>query len=233
VAKEDFCFTYYDGDALRDMSHMNRLERGAYNDLVLQQRKFGWLTIEQIKKILGRDFDEVWPSVNLVLVFSEAEQKYYIDWLAKSIEKMRTHAKHQSDRGKKNRKQAEDEPNINQTETESKPNTNLKGDGNGDGNSSALKIIKESSLEKIEERLKEVYTDHNSGDLKMAYRDVDVDEQWPKFQVKVRVSPDCYSLHSTEGLRMAFQRHLEGATKKSKNNPKGISKDKLEQFRKK
>ena len=56
MAKEDFCFTYYDGDAARDTTHMNRIERGAYHDLIISQRKFGHLTIDQVKKILGRDF---------------------------------------------------------------------------------------------------------------------------------------------------------------------------------
>jgi hypothetical protein len=101
MAKEDFCFTYYDGDALRDMSHMNRLERGAYNDIVLQQRKFGWLTLEQIKKILGKDFNEVWESVSLILVLDEIDKKYYVDWLHKSVVQMRAHSKHQAEKGAK------------------------------------------------------------------------------------------------------------------------------------
>jgi hypothetical protein len=136
MAKEDFCFTYYDGDALRDMSHMNRLERGCYNDIVLQQRKFGRLTIDQIKKILGKDFEECWPSVNLVLIFEG--DKYFIEWLEKSILKMRANAKHQSENGKKGgRKKAKSNPNGSQlspnqnpTSTESKPLED--GDGNED-----------------------------------------------------------------------------------------------------
>lgn len=99
MAKEDFCFTYYDGDALRDMSHMNRLERGAYNDLVLQIRKFGHITLDQIKKCLGKDFETCWESVELVLKKDE-EGKFFIEWLDVSIKKMRAHAQHQSDKGK-------------------------------------------------------------------------------------------------------------------------------------
>lgn len=113
MAKEDFCFTYYDGDALRDMSHMNRLERGAYNDLVLQQRKFGRMTLEQIKKILGKDFDECWPSVNLVLIFEDG--KYFIEWLEKSIVKMKKHSK----------KQSENVTKRYQTSTKRKPKTKV------------------------------------------------------------------------------------------------------------
>jgi hypothetical protein len=183
MAKEDFCFTYYDGDALRDMSHMNRLERGGYNDIVLQQRKFGWLTIDQIKKILGKDFDEIWPSVNLVLIFDEIEKKYYVDWLHKSVQKMRTHSKLQSERAKNSRKKAEQEPNGNQTEAEPMPQASLKEDGNGDGYVIGIENIK-VSREKIEESIftDEVFIEQ----LKLAHRGKDLR----------RAFAECYLHHS-------------------------------------
>ncbi len=61
MAKEDFCFTYYDGDAARDMAHMNRLERGAYTDVIISQRKITgilhWIRLrrssEEISQIAG------------------------------------------------------------------------------------------------------------------------------------------------------------------------------------
>jgi hypothetical protein len=99
MAKEDFCFTYYDGDALRDMSHMDRLERGAYNDVVLQQRKFGRMTLDQIKKFLGKDFMTCWPAIELIIKFEDG--KYWIEWVENSIIQMRAHAKKQSDKGVK------------------------------------------------------------------------------------------------------------------------------------
>ncbi|MEO6548286.1 MAG: hypothetical protein ABIN94_09810, partial [Ferruginibacter sp.] len=68
MAKEDFCFNYYDGDAARDMAHMNRLERGAYSDLVMSQRKFGHLGMHLIKKTLGHDFNDVWEAIEVVLI---------------------------------------------------------------------------------------------------------------------------------------------------------------------
>lgn len=84
MAKEDFCFTYYDGDAARDMSHMNRIERGAYHDIIISQRKFGHLTLDQCRKILSKDFDACWPSIELILNVDE-DGKYYIEWLHNSI----------------------------------------------------------------------------------------------------------------------------------------------------
>jgi hypothetical protein len=86
MAKSDFCFTYYDGDAARDMAHMNRLERGAYTDIMISQRKFGHLTLDQIKKILGKDFEECFPAVELVLQVDN-DGKFFIEWVDTSTNK--------------------------------------------------------------------------------------------------------------------------------------------------
>ena len=66
----------------------------------------------------------------------------------------------------------------------------------------------------LEENLKAVYTDQHREDLIMTFRDIDVDDQWQKFQVKVRGSPKFYRLHNSDGLRLAFNRHLQTAPKK-------------------
>lgn len=94
MAKEDFCFTYYDGDAARDKAHMNRLERGAYDDLISAQRKRGHLSIDDIKKVLSSDFSACWPSLEWVLKTDPAG-KYFIEWVDMSIEKMRRHSEKQ------------------------------------------------------------------------------------------------------------------------------------------
>ena len=110
MAKEDFCFTYYDGDAARDMAHMTRLERGAYTDILISIRKFGHLTKDQITKILSRDFNECFPAIELVL--KEDEQgKYFIEWLENSQIKAKKH----SNKQRNNRSGAtKQEPNDNQ-----------------------------------------------------------------------------------------------------------------------
>jgi hypothetical protein len=92
MAKEDFCFTYYDGDAARDKAHLGRLQRGAYDDIISAQRKFGHLTIEVIQRVLGSDFESCWTPLEWVLKRDE-EGKYYIDWLEISIQKMRVQSK--------------------------------------------------------------------------------------------------------------------------------------------
>lgn len=97
VAKEDFCFTYYDGDAARDKAHMTRLQRGAYDDIISAQRKRGHLSIDDIKRVLSKDFDECWPALEWVLKFDD-QQKFFIEWVDKSLEKMRKHSQTQKDR---------------------------------------------------------------------------------------------------------------------------------------
>lgn len=136
MAKEDFCFTFYDGDATRDASHMNRLERGAYYDVIIAQRKFGRLSVDQIKKVLGKDFEEVWPALELSLM--NAEGFYYIEWIENSIEKSRRHSRHQSENGKKGGRPPQDKPDQkpNETQTKATPNpteSEKKPLGNEDG----------------------------------------------------------------------------------------------------
>lgn len=82
---KDPAFLFYDGDAARDVSHMNRLERGCYFDIIQAQKKFGRLSIGQIMKVLGSDFDECWAAIELVL--KEHDSKFYIEWLEESIMK--------------------------------------------------------------------------------------------------------------------------------------------------
>lgn len=94
---KDPAFLFYDGDAARDVSHMNRLERGAYFDLMQAQRKFGGYTTEQARKILGKDFNEVWPALELILNKSD-DEKYFIEWVRDSIENRKEHAEKQRKR---------------------------------------------------------------------------------------------------------------------------------------
>jgi hypothetical protein len=99
MAKEDFCFTYYDGDAARDMQHMDRLTRGAYNDLIIMQRKVGKLEMKHIKMVLGSDFEKCWSGLEFIL--KADNEKYFIEWVEVSVEKSKENSK-------KNKKKIED-----------------------------------------------------------------------------------------------------------------------------
>lgn len=97
MAKADFCFNFYDGDAARDMAHMNRLERGAYMDVMIQQRQRGHLSTEDLKKFLSRDFDAVWQALEWVLK-KDHDGKFFIEWLEASELRSKTHSKLQKER---------------------------------------------------------------------------------------------------------------------------------------
>jgi hypothetical protein len=97
MAKKDPAFLFYDGDAAIDVSHMNRLERGAYFDLIQAQRKFGGYTVEQARKILGKDFVDVWPALELILSKTE-EDVYYIEWIKLSMEDRKVYKEKQRKR---------------------------------------------------------------------------------------------------------------------------------------
>jgi hypothetical protein len=134
MAKEDFCFTFYDGDAARDVAHMDRTERGGYFDLVISQRKFGKLSLDRIKKTLGKDFESIWESIEIVLS-KDDEGFYFIEWLENSLAKMRKHSGFQSINGKKGGRPAKNKPNENPNESELNPNESQKKPlGNENGN---------------------------------------------------------------------------------------------------
>lgn len=91
---KDPAFLFYDGDAARDVSHLNRLERGCYFDLIQAQRKFGRLTIDLIKKILGKDFFDCWEQVKICLSYEN--DMYFIEWLENSTLKRKAYSESRS-----------------------------------------------------------------------------------------------------------------------------------------
>lgn len=87
---KDPAFLFYDGDAARDVSHMNRLERGCYFDIIQAQRKFGRITIDLIQKILGKEFETCWESVKICLSYDN--DMYFIEWLENSTIKRKEYS---------------------------------------------------------------------------------------------------------------------------------------------
>lgn len=134
MAKEDFCFTYYDGDAARDKAHMNRLERGAYDDLISAQRKRGHLSLEDIKKVLSGDFEVCWTAMEWILK-KDDDNKYYIEWVDRSIEKMRRQSENQKINASKrwNKSDATAMPPHKNGIDSAMPLENGDGDGNENG----------------------------------------------------------------------------------------------------
>lgn len=210
MAKEDFCFTYYDGDAARDTTHMNRLERGAYHDIILCQRKFGRLTKDQIRKVLGKDFEECWPAIELIL--KTDGEKFFIEWLDKSIDKMRKHST----------KQKENITKRYQTSTTHIPKEEMEipledGDGNGNG-------------DVIENRLKGAFDEIYLDQEKIKWPHIDFEFEYYAFCNKVRGSPEKYISHDVGAMRLALQSQLRHAKPKIKMKQNGISEENMKKF---
>ena len=100
---KDPAFLYYDGDAAKDVSHMNRLERGCYFDFLQAQRKFGRMQESLIRKILGKDFETCWESLKICLTC--VEDMYFIEWLENSTNKRKEY----SESRKRNRTRQKEE----------------------------------------------------------------------------------------------------------------------------
>jgi hypothetical protein len=205
MAKADFCFTYYDGDAARDMSHMNRLERGGYTDIIISQRKFGRLSLDQIRKILGHDFDACWPAIELVM--KKELDKYSIEWLMNSEAKAKKHST----------KQRENVSNRYQEPTNPLPKSDLvtpleDGDESEDVVVPERKGVQGETIEaRLDAALDSRTLDEIRVNARLAYPGVDLDREITRFRMKVAGSPSVYQDHDTGGLRLAFHSHLRFA----------------------
>lgn len=158
MAKEDFCFTYYDGDAARDKAHMTRLERGAYDDIISAQRKRGHLSIDDIKRVLSKDFEECWPSLEWILK-KDAEDKYFIEWVDRSIEKMRANSLKQKEKvDKRWKKDTETIPRYNHSKETVIPFYEYE-NGNEDGIENEIKIELAKIKIEIDELVQKNYED--------------------------------------------------------------------------
>ena len=60
---KDPAFLFYPGDWTLGTLAFTRHHKGAYMDLLMAQFSLGHLCINQIKNVLGSDFDELWESV--------------------------------------------------------------------------------------------------------------------------------------------------------------------------
>lgn len=98
MAERDPAFLYYDADVALDVSLMNRLERGCYFDLIQQYRKFRGYTMEQLRKILGNDFELCWNALELILEYDTDTKLFHIAWLRNSVKKRSQHNNTQQER---------------------------------------------------------------------------------------------------------------------------------------
>jgi hypothetical protein len=110
--------------------------------------------------------------------------------------------------------------NISSSLEEDMVNGNGNGNGNGIVNENGNGIEKKVDLgkpenhfgETLEDDLKLAFDDIYLQTLRMNWRRDDFDFQLKAFVEKVRGSPNHYSSHGSEGLRLAFNRQLREST---------------------
>lgn len=90
----------------------------------------------------------------------------------------------------------------------------VNGNGISNGNDIEEKGVQGETLE---DRMKAAFDEKTIVDLRMTFRDKDLDSELKAFGAKVRGSPTFYALHNTEGLRKAFNKQLRDAKRKNNN----------------
>lgn len=87
---KDPAFLFYPNDWLGGTSIFTREEKGAYIDLLVAQFNHGKLTIENIRTILGLDFDRLWEKIQGK--FKQKKGLYYNERLSNEIIKRQKYA---------------------------------------------------------------------------------------------------------------------------------------------
>lgn len=145
MSRHDPAFLFYPGDASEDTQHMNRLERGAYFDILKAQKRFGKFTFDHIKKICGNDFENVWSALKMCL--THEEDMFFIGWVNDAIENRRAYSESRRNNRKGSKKednsiisasQEKDMKNISTTHVEDMGN----GNGNGNENTNTVSEVK-------------------------------------------------------------------------------------------
>jgi hypothetical protein len=133
MARKDPAFLFYPGDASEDTQFLNRLERGAYFDVLKAQKRFRRFSYDQLKKVLGTDFETVWPALKICL--SHEEDMFFIKWVEESIAKRSEYS--ESRRNNRKGDKSSEKGNISNSHEEDMNNiceTSVSHMGNGNGN---------------------------------------------------------------------------------------------------
>lgn len=221
-------FPFYANDYLVDTLRWSRGMKSLHVDLLCESWANGKLKdVDGCPEGLTGEDKKLWTKIVHKWKLVEG------CWINEKLEQCRAaremFLKNQSDKGKKSAAvKKESQPKVNHGSTTVQPleDEEEKEDFN-------LKIKEaEKKIDAVELMVEVLQPETFSGDiglvydeitrenLLMVYRDVDVDDQWLKFQAKVMGSPSHYSNHGLEGLRLAFNKHLQTAPKKYERKSK-------------
>lgn len=105
---KDPAFLFYPNDWLGGTSIFTREEKGAYMDLLVAQFNHGKLTLENIRTILGSDFDRLWAKIQGK--FKVKRNLYYNERLSNEIIKRQNYAESRRNNAKGQKAYAEHMP---------------------------------------------------------------------------------------------------------------------------
>jgi uncharacterized protein YdaU (DUF1376 family) len=89
---KDPAFLFYPGDWLGGTMTMTRAHKGAYMDVLMAQFNSGHLSIDEIKIILGTDFEIMWEAVLRKKFSKDSNGLFYNDKLEREIIKRQNYS---------------------------------------------------------------------------------------------------------------------------------------------
>jgi uncharacterized protein YdaU (DUF1376 family) len=87
---KDPAFLFFPGDWLGGTMTFTRSHKGAYMDLLMAQHSNGHMSLQDIKIVLGLDFDEMWESKLKTKFHQDSEGKYFNQKLENEINKRKS-----------------------------------------------------------------------------------------------------------------------------------------------
>lgn len=240
-------FPFYANDYLVDTLRWSRGMKSLHVDLMAESWANGRLLDDGgCPEGLSGDDRKLWTKI--------AHKWKLVDgcWINEKLEKCRIERenflKRQSEKGKKSAEarkepQPDTQPKTNHGSTTVQPLE-------GEEEKVFIKIIKEQEkkVERLEVEIddpliiackdgeiresdfKYMFSETMLEDRKRIYKDVDVEDQLVKFKIKVRDAPRHYQSHTGDGLKLAFDRHLQSAPKKKTGDGKSFSKNDRSEF---
>lgn len=186
---KDPAFLFYPGDASDDTQFMNRLERGCYFDILKAQKKFVKFTFDQLKKVLGNDFNSCWPALELVL--KKDGDFYFIEWVAEKIEERKKFSESRS----KNRKSKTLDTEVSIT---------------SQSLDSHMVVVDEIENESVfEENYKRAFDEIYLDQLATKYKGINISKELSDFRFKCDSAPTEYHCRDRDGLRLGFLAQLK------------------------
>lgn len=225
-------FPFYANDYLVDTLRWSRGMKSLHVDLMCESWANGKLKdVDGCPEGLSGEDRKIWTKIVHKWVLIEGF------WINEKLEQCRAaremFLKSQSDKGKKSAAvKKESQPKVNHGSTtvqpleeeEEKENSFNKKLKEQEKKIASLEVVIDDPIiitcrdgEIRESDFKYMFSESMIEDRKRIYSDVDVDDQLIKFKAKIRGAPGFYQSHTGDGLKLAFDRHLQNAPKKKSN----------------